>query len=265
MDTKSEAFVPFSKLFNFKLNSLVNFVGGGGKTILIHQLMDEYVHQGHVLYTTTMRIHPPQPDGKMAVLSSDNLTVLKSLVVQALGGCTNRNFKIVATRQFMEPDLLNGVPPDFLSNVDRALCTIFLNEADGSARFSLKLPRQREPVLMEEAQYLVPVIGLDCLDRASGPDTIFRFDALSSEFSIQTGQTITPELAADILMHPKGVCRDWKEGMTIVPFINKVDTQEQDSKAKLLASHILRNRVFPVSRVVLGSVRFMRSFYVSQG
>jgi probable selenium-dependent hydroxylase accessory protein YqeC len=259
VNTQNDTLSLFSSLFSFKPNSLVNFVGGGGKTILIHKLMEEFVCRGHVLYTTTMRIHPPTLDKNMVVISGDDLTLLETLVTQTAQHCSHRNYKIVATRKFMEPDLLNGVPSDFLKFIDRSLCTIFLNEADGSARFSLKLPRDSEPVLMENAEYLVPVIGIDCLHKAAGPKTIFRLQTQSSKFAIQEGDTITPELAVKILMHPQGVCKDWKDGVTIIPFINKVDTPDEDSDAQMLAELILRNNVFPVNHVVWGSVRFGRS------
>lgn len=254
----------FSILFDFKPHSLVNFVGGGGKTILIYRLMEEFVEKGHVLYTTTTRIHPPEEYSKLAVISGTDLNLLKTLVAESAGGCTERNYKFVATQQFMEPDLLKGVPADFLVSLDRSLFAMILNEADGSARFSIKLPREGEPVLMKEAEYLVPVIGIDCLNQPAGPDTLFRFRTEFSRFSVRENEPITPGLAAEILMHPQGVCRHWKEGMTVIPFINKVDTPELDGEARTLASLILRNGTFPVHHVVWGSVRHGRSGSVSE-
>ena len=245
----------FSRHFGFQPHSLVNFVGGGGKTVLIHKLMNEFIREGHVLYTTTTRIHPPDPSEELFVLSSDNLTLSKMLINQVALKSTERNYKIVVTQHFMEPDLLKGVPVDFLESIDRSRFTIFLNEADGSARFSIKLPREGEPVLMEHAEYLVPVIGMDCLHRPAAPDTLFRCEPLAEQFSVQPGETITPELAARILMHPEGVCKDWKKGMVIIPFINKVDAPQQDPDAAALASHILNNGNFPVSHVVWGSIK----------
>ncbi len=254
MQTQSEDVHVFSRNFDFKPHALINFVGGGGKTALILKLMEELIGQGHVLYTTTTRIHPPNTDKNMVILSGDNLELLKMLVEQTARLCSDRNYKIVATRHFMEPDLLNGVPADFLEHSDRSLCALFLNEADGSARFSIKLPREGEPVLMSRAEYLVPVIGLDCLHRTAGPDTLFRFQTQSSRFSIRAGERITTEMAAKILLHPKGVCKDWEKGARIIPFINKVDTPEQDADARELASLLLRNENFPISHVVWGSV-----------
>ena len=69
---RSEEYRMFSEQFAFNPHTLVNFVGGGGKTALIHKLMQEYCAQGPVLYTTTTRIHPPDPREGLAVISSDN-------------------------------------------------------------------------------------------------------------------------------------------------------------------------------------------------
>jgi hypothetical protein len=55
-------------------------------------------------------------------------------------------------------------------------------------------------------------------------------------------------------MNPAGVCKDWKPGMRIVPYINKVDQESQDHLAEDLARALLRNEYFPVERVVWGSL-----------
>jgi probable selenium-dependent hydroxylase accessory protein YqeC len=244
----------FSERFGFRSHTLVNFVGCGGKTILILKLMDEYYSQGSVLYTTTTRIHPPDPREGLVVISSDNLPLLKIMLDRVAGGSLNRSYKLVITRHFMSPTLLRGVPPDFDNTLDRELFPILLNEADGAASYSIKLPRENEPVLMEGAEYMVPVIGIDCLYRPMGPDVLFRWRDYADRFSLRAGERLTPELAAGILMHKQGVCRDWKPGTTIVPFINKVDGPAQDSAARDLADLILHNGNFPVDRVVFGSV-----------
>lgn len=231
---------------------------------MIHLLMQESARVGHVLYTTTTRMHPPDPDRNMMILSCNTFPLLRNLAMETAAGCAGRRLKIVAAGKFLEPDLLAGVPIDFLKSFDRDLFHLFLNEADGSARFSLKLPRESEPVPMETAEYLVPVIGLDCLSKAAGPSTIFRFDELFRRFSLRPGEMISPELAAKILMHPGGVCKNWKIGTTIIPYINKVDTPEMEGVARMLASRILENDRFPVNRIVWGSARYCRGGCISR-
>jgi probable selenium-dependent hydroxylase accessory protein YqeC len=244
----------FSEHFSFKSHALVNFVGGGGKTILIYKLMEERCSQGPIFYTTTTRIHPPNPSEGLVVISSDHLPLLKIMVERATRASSNRSYKMVITRHFMSPNLLRGVPPDFCTGMDRELFPILLNEADGAASFSLKLPRAGEPVLMEGADYLVPVVGIDCLNQLLGPKMVFRFQLFAEKFSLRAGEPITPEIVAGILMHKEGICKDWKPGAEIIPFINKVDSPEQDFAARDLAYAILHNGTFPVRKVIFGSV-----------
>jgi probable selenium-dependent hydroxylase accessory protein YqeC len=244
----------FSEQFAFQPHTLVNFVGGGGKTILIHKLMEEYCPQGPVLYTTTTRIHPPDPSEGLVVISSDNIPLLKVMVDRVIRNCSDRAYKLVVTRHYMRPNLLRGLPPDFTNSFAREWFPILLNEADGAASYSIKIPREGEPVLMEGAEYLVPVIGMDCLFQPLGPEVVFRFNTLADHFSLRAGGQITPEVAAGILMHKLGVCKGWNPGATIIPFINKVDSPAQDSAARDLANALLSNGNFPVQRVVFGSV-----------
>jgi probable selenium-dependent hydroxylase accessory protein YqeC len=231
----------------------VNFVGGGGKTALIHKLLQEYCSMGPVLSSSTTRIHPPDPKEGSVVISGENLVLLRQIVSQIGCNCARQPYKMVVARHFMSPNLLRGLPSDFTDNLDRNLFPIILNEADGAAGFSLKLPRESEPVLMNNAEYLVPVIGMDCLNQPMGPEVLFRWQAFADSFSLRAGEPITPELAAGILLHTQGVCKGWKPGVIIIPYINKVDGAEQDSAAKDLAYAILHNGNFPVHRVVLGS------------
>jgi probable selenium-dependent hydroxylase accessory protein YqeC len=249
-----EGTVVFSELFSFEDHALVNFVGGGGKTALIHRLMDEYSEKGPGLCTTTTRIHPPDHEKGFSVISGDNTVLIKNILTSISRNCADRPYKIVAARHFMSPHLMRGVEPDFADDLEPELFPVIFNEADGAAGFSLKIPRENEPVLMNKAKYLVPVIGIDCLHQPMGPGSIFRWQECSGRLSLKENEPITAELASTILMHSSGVCKNWKAGTTIIPFINKVDDPAKDSDARELARFILRNPNFPVERVLYGSV-----------
>ena len=248
-----EDFELFSQHFAFSLPARVNFVGGGGKTSLILKLLEEYSESVPVIYTTTTRIHPPHPCDGLAIISSDNDSYLEMMLENAvLGWCCGRRF--VVTHLSSGPGLLRGVGRDFADRLDRALFPLILNEADGARSMPLKMPREGEPVLMAGANYLVPVIGLDCLNRPLGPQTLFRWELASQRYNLKAGQILVPELAASILLHPQGVCKDWQPGMQIIPFINKVDSDSEDVPARALARALMNNDHFPVQRVVWGSV-----------
>ncbi len=244
----------FSEQFAFSPHSVVNFVGGGGKTALINRLMRESCRRGPVVSTTTTRIHPPAPEERCAVISCDNVPLLARMANAAVRGYSGRPLKLACTRYYLSPTLLGGVPPDFADLLERDRFSLLLNEADGAAGFPVKMPKDSEPVLMQNARYLVPVIGMDCIGRAAAPDVIFRYDVFLKQFPDMAGKPLTPQRAAAILMHPRGVCRDWKAGTTILPYINKLDDPEQDAAGEELSRAILRNGNFPVDRVVCGSL-----------
>lgn len=251
----------FAQNFAFSLPARVNLVGGGGKTSLILKLLDEFSESVPVIYTTTTRIHPPHPLEGLVVISSDNEAYLEMLLERAvLSWCSGRKF--VVTRLSSAPDLLRGVERSFADRLDRVLFPLILNEADGARSMSLKMPREGEPVLMASANYLVPVIGLDCLNQPLGPQTLFRWELASKRFKLQAGERLVPELAASILLHPHGVCKGWKPGMNIIPFINKADSDSDEPAARSLAQALMHNGNFPVERVVWGSAQNARAAFL---
>jgi len=239
---------------------LVNFVGGGGKTPLILKLLEEYSHSAPAVYTTTTRIHPPETAHGLVLLGCDDPQLLRSMMENTVRCCSNQVRRLVVTRTTIAPRLLGGVDPGFGQTLDRGLFPVILNEADGARSMSLKMPREGEPVLMEGANYLVPVIGLDCLMQPLGPEILFRWDMAVARFFLKEGQMLTPKLASDLLLHPQGVCKHWKRDMQVIPYINKVDVEKQDALAEELAQALLQNNVFPVERVVWGSMLTGRAF-----
>lgn len=245
----------FSEQFAFEKSALVNFVGAGGKTALILRLLQESSPPQPAIYTTTTRIHPPPPAEGLVIAASDNAQYLKMIAESIARHPFERAWRLVLTGSTLSPGLLRGVSPEFASRLDGKLFSIILNEADGARSMSIKVPRQGEPVLMKGAHCLVPVIGIDCLDKPLGPDVVFRWEIARKRLALAAGQPLTAEVAALILMDPAGVCRDWQPGVRIVPYINKVDQEPQDPLALDLARALLRNEHFPVQRVVWGSLR----------
>jgi probable selenium-dependent hydroxylase accessory protein YqeC len=243
----------FLEHFAFKPGAVVNFVGGGGKTALICALLEESVLNATAIYTTTTRIHPPHPHDGLVIISSENLEYLKLLAESGAKSAVSRKWKLVLTGGEIKPNLLRGVSPAFAGMLDRSLFSAIYNEADGARSVSIKYPREGEPVLMQGAEYLIPVIGVDAIGQPLGPRVVFRWEVAIETLSLVPGEPVSTDNAARMLMHPAGVCRDWKPGTEIVPYINKVDCEESEERALALAKGLLNNPNFPVDRVVIGS------------
>ncbi len=252
----------FREQFSFQLPAIVNFVGGGGKTGLILALLREYAPAVPVIYSTTTRIHPPHPVNGLMSLACADPDFLRILVEGIGRQPLPRPGSLVVTCGHLGPDLLRGVPPSFFGELDSDLFPLILNEADGARSMSLKMPRDTEPVLMEGARYLVPVIGIDVLGKPLGPATLFRWEMAVERFGLREGQIITHDLAARLLLHPQGVCKGWRSGTRIIPFINKADTPDLDRSALELTHALLASGDFPVERVVWGSLHSRRSAFV---
>ena len=248
----------FSDHFGFRLPAIVNFVGGGGKTGLILTLLDEYSPSCTVLYTTTTRIHPPVIRNGLAIIACQEKRLLKHLLARLASLVQIQKGIFVLTRPGFRPDLLQGLDPDFGRMLEPESFPLVLNEADGARSMSIKFPREGEPVLMECANYMVPVIGLDCLNRPIGPETLFRWELASARLSLVQGEVLTATKAASLLFHPQGVCKDWKPDMRLIPFINKVDSPDGDALALELAHAMLQDSTFSVEKVVWGSLQNRR-------
>jgi probable selenium-dependent hydroxylase accessory protein YqeC len=194
----------------------------------------------------------------ITLFASDNEDLLRFMVKRTSEIWSERTPRLVVTRPRLSEDLLAGVSPGFALGLASKDCPLILNEADGARSMSLKMPRDDEPVLMEQARYLVPVVGLDCLNRPLGPDTLFRWELARERHALREGTTLTPTVVASLLLHPQGVCKGWRSGMEIIPFINKADGDSDDTVARELALALLNSRNFLVSRVVVGSIRNRR-------
>ena len=253
----------FSQHFDFSLPARINFVGGGGKSSLILKLHEEFSATIPAIYCTTTRIHPPHPSQGLMVLCCDNEDYLAQMLLR-LVLAWEPGQRFVVTHLGNSPDLLRGVTNGFSRLLDRSRFPLILNEADGARSMSLKMPRDQEPVLIDDAEYIVPVIGLDCLNRPLGPETLFRWEATRQLLPYPAGTNLDPQIAASILLHPHGVCKEWRAGTQLVPFINKVDSDSEDAQARALAVALLQNRDFPVRRVVWGSVQHARATSITQ-
>jgi probable selenium-dependent hydroxylase accessory protein YqeC len=245
----------FSDRFGFRLPARVNFVGGGGKTSLILRLAEEQSAWLRVIYTTTTRIHPPPVAPERALLVCDHAGLLYQMLERIARDCSSTIHTIVVATRHHSPGLLSGVAPGFALPLDPSLFPLILNEADGARSVSLKIPRDGEPVLLQEADTLVPVVGLDALGATLGPESVFRWAQGHARLGLRAGEKITPETAAAVLLHPEGVCKGWTAPVEIVPFINKVDSAEDEAAARQLAEALLAHRSrLPIRRVVWGSV-----------
>jgi molybdenum cofactor cytidylyltransferase len=144
------------------------FIGGGGKTSLMHRLAGELAaHDRKVLITTTTNFYPfpGLPHFYSDSLADPGRTLsehFKQNSIAVLGGSLTSNGKIAS------------VSPQLPGTLARELKVHVLVEADGSKGRPLKGYESYEPVLPPDSGLIVSVIGADALGTPVDEVTVHR-------------------------------------------------------------------------------------------
>ncbi|MCW5862205.1 MAG: putative selenium-dependent hydroxylase accessory protein YqeC [Anaerolineae bacterium] len=228
---------------------LVAFVGGGGKSSLMFALAAAL--PGRVVITTTTRIFAAQMRLAPAVVYAGDLAPLGPLLARH-GRCL-----VVG---HVDGDKAHGVDLDLPARLlARPDVDFVLVEADGSRMRPAKAPADHEPVIPPGTTLVVPVAGLDALEKPLD-EVVHRPEqarallvgATAGE-SLAADGALTPAGLARLLTHPQGGLKGVPDGARAVVWLNKVEGEGRLEQGRAAARLILRQP--RVSRVVLGEAR----------
>jgi probable selenium-dependent hydroxylase accessory protein YqeC len=227
---------------------LIALVGAGGKTGLMFRIAREISAMGGTVITaTTTNIRPPAPDQSPALILTSEDPELASLPdrVKSFGHVTIGHAIGAAGK-------VSGVDESALLRCVAA-ARITVVEADGAAGRSIKAPEPWEPVIPSFSALVIPVAGLDCMGRPASPDRVFRLDRFLEVAGIREGDPITPQVAAEVILSPRGGMKGVPPRATVIPYLNKSDLCDPQVLDEL-AGEILRRGRPRVRRVVAGSL-----------
>ncbi|MDG1410026.1 MAG: selenium cofactor biosynthesis protein YqeC [Acidimicrobiales bacterium] len=189
-------------------HELVSFVGGGGKTTLMHAFTREL--GGRCIATTTT---------KMDAGHNGDLTTLIEATDQEIVAAT-RSGPALVWRTVSGGKAL-GVEPtrcDLLFDmVDYVLVV-----ADEARSLPFKAPGTFEPVVPSATTMMVSVIGADALGRVIA-DQCHRPLRVAALAQCQPYERLTPKAAAAVLLHPNGQRAALPERARLVVAITKVE------------------------------------------
>lgn len=243
---------------------LVSIVGGGGKSSLMFALANAW--PGRAITTTTTRIFAAQMKQSPAVVEiggwggeiGDWKLEIESLVSNLQSPLDQFGQCLIVGRvgEGEDREKALGVPPELPGQLlGVAGADLVVVEADGSRMRPIKAPAAHEPVVPPETTLLVPVVGLDALQRpfpaiAHRPELIA---AILQERDIAVEEQLTPEAVAALLTHPQGGRKNAPAGARIIPLLNKAETAAQLAAARQIARLALRER--SIERVVIGAMQ----------
>ncbi|MYA97294.1 MAG: putative selenium-dependent hydroxylase accessory protein YqeC [Nitrospinae bacterium] len=205
-------------------------VGGGGKTSLLTAIAREFHAQSGkpAILTTTTKIFAPLPEEEIHLALGDAATLSKNLrsYMDACGVswfARRREGKSpVPGRESERRMKLSGFMPSEIARftLGNALTLI---EADGARRLPIKASGPGEPVLPENIDAVLGVVGLDALGAPLSEAHVFRPDALGRICGLEAGEEITAESVGKLSTHPDGLFHKVDDGARKWIVINKAD------------------------------------------
>ena len=187
-------------------------IGGGGKTTLMECLAEELSAQARVIVCTTTHIYPEQ---NMPCLVSTSEAEIAAELARTRCVCVGSASE---SGKYSAPEL------PFCTLC--ALASYVIVEADGSKRLPLKAHASHEPVIPEEAQRVIMVIGIDGVGKTIR-ETCRRSALYAQLAGVDEETVVTPQLAARVVN---------AEGYGDRVYINKVESAADYEAAQAMAN-----------------------------
>ena len=133
---------------------VLSVVGGGGKTSLIFRMMEELTAAGKKVLITTTTHMAYEPDRPFAE-DGDMISIKQNL--------EEYGYTIAASLD-REKHKIGALSEEKLKEI-KVLADVILIEADGAKRYPLKVPASWEPVIWEQTDLVIAVVGMDAVGR----------------------------------------------------------------------------------------------------
>lgn len=207
---------PWSFLTDNKKH-IISLVGGGGKTTIMYELAAYFAGQGkRVVCMTTTHILQPQLCFAQAAQAEPvyaaNFAEVRQLWER---GC----YAVIGTMEAGTGKLVS--PREELLRLALQESDIVLIEADGAKHMPCKLPAEHEPVLLEESDLVIAVVGLDALGNTL-EEACFRWQLGRELFASSCNLLIDEDKLANIITSDRG-SRKSLEAREYYVTLNKCD------------------------------------------
>lgn len=211
-------------------HELVSIVGAGGKSTILFALGHDLGAAGsRVVLTTTTRVGADQP-GDLICWSADPAAVEAALD-------RGRPVFVAAARK---PGKIVGLPPEAVDLLfRRADADFVVVEADGAAGMAIKAPAEHEPVIPGASTTVVVVASIAAVGRPISA-VAHRPERLAALIGANPDALLTVEMAAAVLLHPRGGLKAVPEGARVAMVITGVTPATEGPAAVLagiLAAH----------------------------
>jgi probable selenium-dependent hydroxylase accessory protein YqeC len=210
---------------------LVAFVGAGGKKTAVGRLLEAAAARGRsVVYTTTTHSPP--------VAGLDPRLVAPADLPDALATAPDSP-TMLASEAVPNPDRVDrkvrGYDPE---TVDAGFAAggvdWLLVKADGARKREFKAPADHEPAVPSRTTHVVPVASAKAIGRPLAAPTVHRPERIAAVAGqgIDVGDEITPGVVGRVLASDAGGVKGVPVDATVVPVVNKADTDAERASAR---------------------------------
>ncbi len=195
---------------------IVSLVGGGGKTTIMYELASYFARKGkRVIATTTTHIFIPQE--KIWAKDMKEVRALWKASGFAVVGRPSGQAKLKV--------LAEGEWNLFMQEADM----VFI-EADGAKGYPCKLPNDTEPVIPQESNLVIGVIGMDALGRTY-EEVCFRSEYVEDRLGKKQKDIVEID---DVLnmVYSKNILKKDVNDRQFILVLNKCDDESRVNTAR---------------------------------
>jgi molybdenum cofactor cytidylyltransferase len=200
-------------------NSIISFVGAGGKTTAIFQLARQMESPVFITTTTHLTHDQAQLADRHIILPESRIN-LRNLDLPEAG-------LTLVTGVLDENGKWKGLPlEDAISLGEFAIerSIPLLVEADGARQLPLKAPAEHEPAIPANTDHVVVLAGLTALGKTLSAETIHRPEIFSRISGCSLGNIISLEDVAAELLDPRGGLKNIPPGARRTILLNQASS-----------------------------------------
>lgn len=201
---------------------IISIIGAGGKTTLMYQLAEAYAEKKQkVLVTTTTHIY--RPNNNSFVENLEQLYNKWDQNTYAVVGTETKGNKLKALRK----STLEGYMKE---------SEVVLIEADGANGFPCKVSNTTEPVVVDETNVLIMVLGLDTIGKRMR-NVCFRCELAMDLLGEDREHVMNEDDLVAIIRN------QFEEGLdvankTCIVVLNKCDNKKRENSGKYIVKKL---------------------------
>ncbi len=226
---------------------VVAIVGAGGKTSLMWALAKALTKP--VCLTTTTKLAYEESLGGLAHLSfaefeqqSENFPNKKEIIL-VTNSLDDKKQKWLGLSPSQAGELISAC------RQKKVTCLI---EADGARHLSLKAPARWEPVIPDQVDLVIVVVGLSVIGKPLNAETVFRHEIFSQLTGLHPEEPVQFEHILRMLNHPEGGLKGKPPNCRAAVVFNQTDAYSLTPVELDLAKITLRKNY---STAILTSLR----------